>query len=291
MAAIAGERLTPPPLSCADFTFPLLTHDQSLDLITTLGFKGVDVGLFQDRSHLQPQSEFANLRRNARRLKHKLDDRGLKMADLFLQVSGDAGASAINNPQPRLRRNNRDWFLKTLDYGAESGVKHITFTPGVEFPGRSHAQSLALAIEELSWRVEKIGPYGMIPGVEAHIRSIVPTPRQAERLMKAVPGLTLTLDYAHFTYTGTADRTVEPLIPHASHFHIRGGRRRRLQVNFDENVIDFRRMYRAIVRSGYRGWLGIEYVRTEWEQCNRSDNLSETILYRDFLLGLARKRR
>ena len=272
-------------LACSDFTFPLVTHEQSLDLIAMLEFKGVDIGLFQERSHLQPQSEFAQLRRNARRLKRKLEDRGLRMADLFLQ--GGEVAEPINNPHAATRRKARDWFLKTLDYGAECGGKHVTVTPGLETAGHSHARSLALSESELAWRVERIKPYGMVLGVEAHIRSVAPTPRQAERLVKAVPGLTLTLDYAHFTYTGTADRTVEPLIAHASHFHIRGGRRRRLQVNFDENVIDFERMYRAIVRSGYRGWLEVEYVRTEWERCNRSDNLSETILYRDFLRDLA----
>ncbi len=33
---------------------------------------------------------------------------------------------------------------------------------------------------------------------------------------------------------------------------------------------------------GYRGYIGIEYVWTEWERCNEVDNLSEVIRYRDF---------
>ncbi len=36
-----------PRLACADFTFPLLPHDKSLDLIAMLGFEGVDIGLFR----------------------------------------------------------------------------------------------------------------------------------------------------------------------------------------------------------------------------------------------------
>ena len=58
-------------LACADFSFPLLKHDQSLQLIAMLGIKGVDIGLFENRSHLQPSSEFKNLRRAARVLKKK----------------------------------------------------------------------------------------------------------------------------------------------------------------------------------------------------------------------------
>ena len=36
------------------------------------------------------------------------------------------------------------------------------------------------------------------------------------------PGLTLTLDYTHFTRLGLPDADVEPLLKVASHFHVRG---------------------------------------------------------------------
>jgi hypothetical protein len=38
--------------------------------------------------------------------------------------------------------------------------------------------------------------------------------------------------------------------------------------------------------TGYRGYLCLEYVWTEWENCNRADTLSETILFRDYLQSL-----
>ena len=63
-------------LACPDFTFPLLKHEQALQLIAMLGMKGVDIGLFENRSHLQPSIEFKNVRRSARRLKRKLDNLG-----------------------------------------------------------------------------------------------------------------------------------------------------------------------------------------------------------------------
>ena len=36
-------------------------------------------------------------------------------------------------------------------------------------------------------------------------------------------------------------------------------------------------------KTGYQGYLGIEYVWIDWEHCNESDNISETVLFRDFL--------
>ena len=270
-------------LACADFTFPLLTHDQSLQLVAMLGFKGVDIGLFENRSHLWPSREFKDLRRSARRLKKKLDHTGLRAADVFLQMDLDFRPYAINQPLSGRRRKARDWFLKTLDYAAECECKHITSLPGAHFEEEPYRDSFERAVDELSWRVDRAKPYGIVFGVEAHIGSIASRPKPAAKLMQSVPGLTLTLDYTHFTRVGIADTEVEPLVQYASHFHARGGRRGRLQEDFSRNVVDYKRVFEAMQESGYRGWIGIEYVWTVWERCNEVDNLSETILYRDFL--------
>jgi len=56
-------------LACADFTFPLLAHEKVLQLIAMLGFEGVDIGLFDGRSHLWPSREFADVGKSAGKLK------------------------------------------------------------------------------------------------------------------------------------------------------------------------------------------------------------------------------
>ena len=273
-------------LSCADFTFPLLPHDDVLTLIATLGIRGVDVGLFEGRSHLQPSEQFKNVSRSARALKKKLDSRGLKAVDVFLQVGDDCRSCAINHPQASRRRRARDWFLRTLEYAATCGASHVTIGPGVVFEGSPRAQSLRIARDELAWRIEQAAPYRITMGVEPHIGSIAPRPRSALRLIDAVPGLTCTLDYGHFTRAGVPDAAVEPLVKHASHFHVRGARRGSLQTTFHDNTIDFSRVIKVMKSTGYRGYLCLEYVWTEWENCNRADTLSETILFRDYLQSL-----
>jgi len=275
-------------LACADFTFPLLPHRQALELIATIGFEGVDIGLFEGRSHLRPSQEFKQLGRSARRLKKQLDDVGLKAADVFLQTHADLGPFTVNHPLATHRRKARDWFVKTLEYTSLCAGRHVTILPGITFPDReSRPDSLARAIDELSWRVEQARQHKITIGVEAHIGSIVPQPKLAAKLVERVPGLTLTLDYTHFTRTGKADSEVEPLMRYASHFHVRGARRGRLQERFALNTIDYRRVAKAMQQTGYRGWVGIEYVRMDWQHCNECDNLSETILYRDLMRSLS----
>ena len=129
--------------ACADFTFPLLTHNQALRVISALDIRGVDIGLFQNRSHLQPAAEFKNVRRAARRLKRRLDDNGLVAADIFLQLALDYESRALNHPTPHRRRMAREAFDRALDYTAECAGRHLTTLPGVRFAGESRRDSPA----------------------------------------------------------------------------------------------------------------------------------------------------
>jgi sugar phosphate isomerase/epimerase len=136
--------------------------------------------------------------------------------------------------------------------------------------------------DELAWRCAEAKKLGVTFSVEAHVGSIVPSPGQAAQLVRDTPGLTLTLDYTHFTKEGVADAEIEPLIAHATHFHARGARAGRLQASFKDNVIDYGRVLQVMGSTGYAGYVGVEYVWIDWEHCNEVDNLSETILFRDF---------
>jgi sugar phosphate isomerase/epimerase len=276
----------PRELACADFTFPLLDHDRVLDLIALLEFPAVDIGLFEGRSHLWPSRAFKQLDRQAATLKCKLSDRGLRAADVFLQTATEFVSLAPNHPDPKRRRKARELFVKTLDFAAGCGSGHVSALPGVRFVEESPADSFHRACDELAWRCEQAAARQLVFSIEAHTGSLVPKPQGALKLVHHTPGLTLTLDYTHFTRIGLADAEVEPLVAHASHFHTRGARKGRLQAAFKDNTIDYRRVWQVMKATGYRGYIGIEYVWTDWEHCNEVDNLSETILYRDFYRGL-----
>lgn len=274
----------PLKLASADFTFPLLPHDNVLDLVAALEMDGIDIGLFEGRSHLWPSKEFKNLAKSARTLRTKLADRGLAPADVFLQLNPDFVPFAINHPEPRRRKKARDVFLRTLEYAGQLGSPHVTTLPGVYFDDREpQVDSWRRSQDELAWRVDQAQRQAIIFSVEAHVGSLAPSPKEAERLVTSVPGLTLTLDYTHFTRLGLPDSAIEPLVKHATHLHVRGAREGRLQAPFEENTIDYRRVLKAMRASGYNGYLGIEYVWIDWEHCNECDNISETVLFRDFL--------
>ncbi|MCL5996755.1 MAG: sugar phosphate isomerase/epimerase [Chloroflexi bacterium] len=270
-------------LACADFTFPLLTHDQAFKLVALLGFRGIDIGLFETRSHLQPGHVIPHLAASAKELAHKVGDVGLEIADIFFQAPSFESMAA-NHPDANERSKGRELFLRMLEFTLRCNAPHMTGLPGVAWQGETFETSLQRCVDELAWRAEQASKVGIVFSVEAHVGSLAPTPQKALLLVTSCPGLTLTLDYTHFASQGFPDDDVEPLVKHASHFHARGARRSRLQAPLKENVIDYPRVIRAMKQTGYSGYVGVEYVWQDWEHCNEVDNVSETVMMRDLIV-------
>jgi sugar phosphate isomerase/epimerase len=276
-------------LSCTDFSFPLLPHDSALNLISMLRLRGVDIGLFAGRSHLRPETELRQPSKNGAALGRALARRGLVATDVFLQVHENFTDFAINHPESSRRKFARAQFARTLDYAAAAESKHITILPGVTFKSETRSASLARAAHELSWRAERAAAINLTVAIEPHVGSLADTPERALSLAARVPGLGLTLDYAHFTRIGIPDSRIEPLAARATHFHARCAYRGRLQSSFKQNTIDFRRALAVLNRRLFKGWIALEYVWIDWEHCNEVDVLSETIQLRDHLISVAKK--
>jgi sugar phosphate isomerase/epimerase len=276
-------------LSCADFSFPLLAHQAALKIIALLGCRGADIGLFAGRSHLRPERELRRPDRNGSALRRRLAEAGLATADIFLQVHGNFTDYAINHPEAARRKFAREQFLRTLDYAKAAGSGHVTILPGVLFKTETRTCSLGRAADELSWRFQCAAGMKLTVAVEPHVGSLADTPTRALELAARVPGLGLTLDYAHFTRAGIPDSRIEPLAARATHFHARCACRNRLQSSFKQNTIDFARALRALKRHHFAGWLALEYVWIDWEHCNEVDVLSETRLLGRLLTSAAKK--
>ena len=270
--------------ACADFTFPLLPHDNVLKLIGMMGFEGVDIGLFEDRSHLRPSAVFDAPEKNGRALAKKAEDAGIEIADVFLQLDLDFEPKAINHTDAAIRKEAREAFRRQIDYALGAKSRHITCLPGVHFKEEQWEMSYARAVEELEWRGALTKEAGLVFAIEPHLGSIVDTPKKALRLAKEAKGVTITLDYTHFSKLGIPDEEVHPLIPYASHFHARCAKKDMLQVVIEENAIDYDEITKLLIENGYQGYLGVEYIWTKWEQANRCDNVSECIQLKEAIM-------
>ena len=189
----------------------------------------------------------------------------------------------MNNPDPKQTAASRALFLDMLELARRLEAQGITTLPGVPFDGQPWDEAISRSSEELQWRVDQAGRHGIEISVEGHIGSIVDTPAKLMQLVERTPGLKITLDYGHFTFAGIPDSEVEPLIEQSRHFHCRGSAKGRLQTSFLDNKIDFRRVIERMKEVGYSGYIAIEYVYTSWLGANRTENITEIILLRDFV--------
>lgn len=269
-------------LSCADYTFPSLPHAQALRLVAMLGFAGVDVGLFAGRSEIGPATVPSDVPAIVSTLRPDLDESGLSVADLFVQVSGDFTRQAINHPTASVRTRVHDQLMVNLDLAAELGAPGMTVLPGVLFPDGWNA-SLERSAQALTSLVHAARERGLVLSVEPHVESLIETVAATEELLARTPGLALTLDHAHFIRGGEPQQAIDLLLPHARHLQMRGATSTQLQASMADNVIDFGAVMEKLVQLDYAGWVATEYVWSEWYECNRVDNLTETAALRNLI--------
>jgi sugar phosphate isomerase/epimerase len=273
--------------SCADFTFPVLDRLAALKLIRMLGFEHTDIGLFARSDHFSPTSLQASPRRYTAQIQQDLDAAELQASDVFLQIGVDPSECAANDPDPAIRTRNRDIFKLALEFCVALGCKHLTGLPGVFHEGVSRERDLGLAAEVAAWRIAECTRAGVTYAVEPHVGSICADVESARAFPALVEGLTLTLDYGHFVMIGEDSAQIHDLLPFASHIHVRGGALDKLQTTLGENTIDFPGMLTGLQQLSYDGFLALEYVWIDWKGCNRTDNVSETILLRRALESAA----
>lgn len=275
--------MKPINFSCADFTFPLLAREQSLSLIRLLDFSFVDIGLFARSNTFSPTDLVAGPAEYIAAVQRDMDRHGLRASDVFLQIGTEPSQSAANDPERTVRTRNREIFHVAVTFASALGCNHVTGLPGVLHEGIPNKVDWELAVEEAQWRLEACSRAGIQYAVEPHLGSICADIDSTLELLGSVPGLTLTLDYGHFIFNSTPPEHVHRLATYASHFHARCGAPGRLQTPMVENEIDFEGAIAALDQADYGGTIALEYVWIDWNQCNRCDNVSETILLRQYL--------
>lgn len=269
-------------LSCTDFTFGLLSHDDALALIRTIDLDGADIGIFAVDSFLTPRDVLSDIPAAARRMRAKLKRARLNLADMFF-IPGDVSKLSANHPEPRVRRRSRNLFQQIVDYTQRCGGRHLSILPGMPYPSESRAVSFNRAAEELAWRIDIARKARITLSVEAHLGSVAHTPAQALKLIERARGLTLTLDFSHFTYQGIKQADLDSLIPHASHVHARGASRGHRQSPATTNTINYARLARQLRRIDYRGYISFEYEVFDVDPGDELDTLGETIRLRDVI--------
>ena len=281
-----GAPAPPIRLSCGDHSFPLISHDLALDVIAGLGFDGVNLVLWGNRSDIRPDDVRSDPAGWAGRVLERLRVRSLEVADLVCIPWTDYETMAVNHPLAAERERSIGFFADMLDFAQRIAAPGITILPGLDWPQESHEESLARTAHELLPRVAAAQACGVPLSIEPHVGSVCHGPADVEWVLGRVPGLTVTLDYTHFVSEGVLEVEIDPLLARTRHLHARGGANGRIQTPLSASTIDYERIVALLLDSGYSGFIAVEYCWVDWEGMNNVDVISESVILRDRLRAM-----
>jgi sugar phosphate isomerase/epimerase len=272
-------------LSCADSTFPRLSHEASLTVIKDLGFTAADVCSFTGYPHTPPETVLADPDGAANAVAARLDRLGLAVADVFMIVGTSFEQYAQNHPDQAVRDKSLEHFERFVSFARRLEAPGLTILPGTTFEEIGEEASIALAASELNRRAEVAGEAGLRLAFEPHYGSVAETPAAALDLIERTPDVGFALDYSHFVYQGIPVEDVDPLLARTHHLHVRQAAPGVIQARTGEGVIDFPRIRDALIGMGYAGYFALEYQWEDgWLDFSRVDCIAETADSRDLLL-------
>src|SRR5262249_51794889 len=137
----------------------------------------------------------------------------------------------------------------------------ITLSPGLAHPAED-VEAYDRTVAALREMVNGAKQARLRVSIEPHMDSMAQTPEIALKLVKDVPDLSLTLDWAQMICQDIAHDDILELVPHARHIQIRQAARAQLQTPFDRGRIDVKRVVKDVLKAGYEGLMCVEYMNT-----------------------------
>lgn len=262
------------PLGVHIWSFPKCGLETAAKLARVLELDRMDLGNVKD---CDPIYISQNVESEAKRIKAIADRQGIRYIDAFPQIQP---SYANNHHDPEKRQEYRNIFAGFFDFAERIGLEGVTLSPGRYWSElESPEASFDRAAEELRWAVDVGQGHNLKIRIEPHIGSVTWTPEQAVAMCKAVPGLSLTVDHAHFIFHAIPYEQIAIMYPYGTHWHARQAGVGQGQLKGDQGNIDFKRIIGDLQSAEYEGTICIEYGP------GSVDVISETMKMRDELLG------
>lgn len=241
----------------ATFSFGDLTLEQAAPVVADLGFDRVDVGAGWSNYHtVRPLEAIADPQGQADRVRRVTEAHGLALCELFVMQF----EHPLTHPDPAVRAQTQARFEGIARFAAMAGFASAMMIPGAAGAGDSPAQAFDRSAAALRPMVEAAQALGLQCNIEPCAGSVAHHPDDAIRLVQAVPGLGLTVDYAHQVQLGLDADRIEALHPYARHFHAKQSAPGAFQARADEGVVDFARLIRRLHADGWEGDVCVEFV-------------------------------
>jgi sugar phosphate isomerase/epimerase len=270
-------------LTITSWSFPRCTLEEAVGLARALGFEAMDAGAYPG-GHLNRVAILKGDKTEVKRVK----DLGLTLSNVYYTFGAGFVERALNTPDAKIRRKNREDFKRVVDFCAAVGCPSVMLLPGILHPGQTQAE----AIDQCIHACRELLPISLEAGVdiaiEPHVMGILESPADALRVVEALPELGLALDYAHFVALGYTQAAIDPLCAFAEHVHLRQAKPGFLQTRLEHGTLNFAGMLSTLRQASYDGYVAVEYVHQDYMQTDNVDVISETVKMRDLVSSIWR---
>jgi len=276
-----SERTTSKPIRLAGAAWSWVgaTLDESATIYRALGIDALDL-IAIPGTRLDTYTIAADPTKQARIIS-KL---GIGLSNLLMFFGTNFHDRALNSIDPAIRSKNLDTFRRMLEFCAAAGFYSITVLPGVDQPSISRNESLKHAAAELNRLNGLAREFGVLLVYEPHVQSILENPKDVLEFARENNDVKLVIDYSHAVSLGYSTSELDPLVPFGGHVHLRQAAPDKIQARWDEGSIDFPALVSLLKKTGYEGYLTLEYEHDKFWNMDRCDVMTETIKMRDVVL-------
>lgn len=262
--------------ACHTWGFNDLLLPEALGTIARMGFRYVDIGT---GPHLNAARAAAPQTREASisEVKGDLALYHLHVSDLYLMLP------RISIDDEAKRQTDMLLFKALLPFARGISAPGITVSPGLVHPDEDEEawERMVSALREMLVAAQAAR---LALSIEPHLDSMVHTPARTLRLLEDVPGLQITLDWAHFVCQRFRLKDIAPLLPHTRHVHIRQAAPGKLQVPMARGRIDLAEVLTALRDAQYQGFVCVEVMQTvDWHGMMKVNSLTECSALRNSL--------
>jgi len=198
----------------------------------------------------------------------------------YYHLFGD-GLADRNNADPASLTANIEDLRAVMRFADAAGIGSVFVLPGIVNPGQSRAVAQAASAANLTELLAVAADFAATLTIEPHVHSVLESPDDTLRYLEQVPGLKLTLDYAHFACLGYRQEEIDPLAAHAAHVHLRQAKPGALQTPADRGTLNMAAQFGTFSEAGFDGAMAIEFVHQDYMGTMHEDVLTETIATRD----------
>jgi len=255
---------------------PAYSLQEAAGISKVLGIGALDVGYFYG-----PALDKARLLAEPERVADEVRKLGIEIPCLYHLFGGTLAERNLADSH-HLDANIAD-FRQAMRFCKRAGIGVVFVLPGVVNPRQGRKEALARSAESLKRLVGVAAGAGITLTIEPHVHSYLESPTLTLELLDKVPGLKLTLDYAHFVCLGYRQEEIDVLAPHAGHVHLRQTKTGELQTKLAKGTINLPAELATLKAAGFAGTVALEYTHQDYMDSLYDDILTETIRLRDLV--------